>query len=1283
MDVAASDVALAGTFEGISGNPVRRRRTHSEYVIESFQFSDFSDRGMCGCAIMAESDTAAMVTLISGTLVRRGSTHSARVTEFLQFSCSRSSCRRSRLPGWVGGKIFPHRLGPAPQWSPGAGGKILPRVRPAQGAAAVRGRSVPSFRCGRGAALRTCKGSCRGMQFVCWFSGCRQGAIILDLPGQVIHSRTNMPGSQPAWDGVQDCRWGVYFLVCALWVIMLVLLAWLRYDMLGGHCGDPVGVPRVFFCAAPVPWDLGARRGSGNLFWWCLRSAQGKRIYAARRAGVQRRRLSRCMVRRMVSSSKRGCGITGSRVPFFVAVFVGIFLGVILLVIWQAGLTGVVIGEAAVPGPASQDVRVCEYFPTKHVACPQCATWVSSAAALWRHRRRFHAPTSVSASGENHGKTLLVDTDSDPTPPFAPAPGVTSAPDTWIGSQLFSLDDFSDCDTCSSDDMTKSDTCSSSRVPCRETPSDIARRRGPCRWFDSGSEGHGVTICAANVTSLHTQMDAAITLPGHVHGLTEVRLTLSGQVHMEASFRELGRPIVFGKPLPAWRTQWGAKCGGVAIAALPGVEIQRVEASTEIERELWDSCRWVHAVLALGNGSTMLHIMCVYGYSGAANKYERMRLNENLLSKTLAAAAEYGNVPVVLIGDVNVPPETSLAVSSAIMTGRWVDAACSIAAARGEAPDPTCFVHDVSAGSRIDVILCNSTASGMLMDFGLVGDSGLPVHLPVACKLRLQAASQIVKRSLKPLRIPLDWEDSVEEAERLHSDREWDDVWQVAADAWTGAMRAQDIETMWKLWTETAESYLLQRASQAGMKCDRRHAGRGKVGFKRQRATAASASASHGAATHRLARLQKLARRIEQLVRDRTHAPQHEGYERARREQQIKRSCGELFSDAAILRTAGGNIRSVAALRLLGGAVRQKVQEQQGRERAGRAAAWKHWLRDSWKHNRATVFEWCRGEVHERTCMVQRPNGSLTANADEVDDLLLRAWLPIFRMYADVGPPDWHSFASSFGQFAPKGATMHSRPIDAASLRGTLMRMSSSSSCGLDGWRVTELKALPIRCLERLAELLNAVERSGTWPQALAEGIISLINKGEGASALRLRPISVMSVVYRLWAATRGREVLLWQETWISEAQRGSRPAHGTHDAWYGLAIQIEHALLEGTPLSGVALDYSKCFDKVPTHIAMQLAENCGLDEGILRAMRALYAQLSRRFALNGNVGETFSLTNGILQGMLPLFCPDKHSGARLDHGCKRGSPQLKASGLRRRHWGDVCPQQTWSASRK
>ena len=223
---------------------------------------------------------------------------------------------------------------------------------------------------------------------------------------------------------------------------------------------------------------------------------------------------------------------------------------------------------------------------------------------------------------------------------------------------------------------------------------------------------------------------------------------------------------------------------------------------------------------------------CVYGYSGAANKYERMRLNENLLSKTLAAAAEYGNVPVVLIGDVNVPPETSLAVSSAIMTGRWVDAACSIAAARGEAPDPTCFVHDVSAGSRIDVILCNSTASGMLMDFGLVGDSGLPVHLPVACKLRLQAASQIVKRSLKPLRIPLDWEDSVEEAERLHSDREWDDVWQVAADAWTGAMRAQDIETMWKLWTETAESYLLQRASQAGMKCDRRHAGRGQSRFQ-------------------------------------------------------------------------------------------------------------------------------------------------------------------------------------------------------------------------------------------------------------------------------------------------------------------------------------------------------------------------------------------------------------------------------------------------------------------
>eukprot|EP00973_Karenia_brevis_P057067 7939634-Karenia_brevis.AAC.1 len=86
-----------------------------------------------------------------------------------------------------------------------------------------------------------------------------------------------------------------------------------------------------------------------------------------------------------------------------------------------------------------------------------------------------------------------------------------------------------------------------------------------------------------------------------------------------------------------------------------------------------------------------------------------------------------------------------------------------------------------------------------------------------------------------------------------------------------------------------------------------------------------------------------------------------------------------------------------------------------------------------------------------------------------------------------------------------------------------------------------------------------------------------------------LRPISVMSVIYRLWAAVRLRDVIVWQELWVNKAQHGARPGHSTEDVSWTLALRVEHALLTGSPLYGVNLDYRKCFDSLPHAILLQL----------------------------------------------------------------------------------------------
>ena len=54
---------------------------------------------------------------------------------------------------------------------------------------------------------------------------------------------------------------------------------------------------------------------------------------------------------------------------------------------------------------------------------------------------------------------------------------------------------------------------------------------------------------------------------------------------------------------------------------------------------------------------------------------------------------------------------------------------------------------------------------------------------------------------------------------------------------------------------------------------------------------------------------------------------------------------------------------------------------------------------------------------------------------------------------------------------------------------------------------------MPLALLDMLALLLTKVEELGCWPTCLARGLITLVPKGEGAHPLKLRPLSVLSLM--------------------------------------------------------------------------------------------------------------------------------------------------------------------------
>ena len=94
---------------------------------------------------------------------------------------------------------------------------------------------------------------------------------------------------------------------------------------------------------------------------------------------------------------------------------------------------------------------------------------------------------------------------------------------------------------------------------------------------------------------------------------------------------------------------------------------------------------------------------------------------------------------------------------------------------------------------------------------------------------------------------------------------------------------------------------------------------------------------------------------------------------------------------------------------------------------------------------------------------------------------------------------------------------------------------------GLDGWWWREFWELPVSWFDGLARILFCVEDSGIWPDGLLDAYIALISKVDGdATLLGQRSLSVLPVVYRIWASARMGQLEDWFRSWVPDSVFGA-----------------------------------------------------------------------------------------------------------------------------------------------
>ena len=103
-----------------------------------------------------------------------------------------------------------------------------------------------------------------------------------------------------------------------------------------------------------------------------------------------------------------------------------------------------------------------------------------------------------------------------------------------------------------------------------------------------------------------------------------------------------------------------------------------------------------------------------------------------------------------------------------------------------------------------------------------------------------------------------------------------------------------------------------------------------------------------------------------------------------------------------------------------------------------------------------------------------------------------------------------------------------------SSFTGGCSCLQKSTAGCLDCWAWNEIIAPPLPWFSGLAVLLGLIESTCSWPQGLLDSYIAMIPKADGDSTLLgQRPLSVLPVVYKLWASLWLGHLREWVEVMV------------------------------------------------------------------------------------------------------------------------------------------------------
>eukprot|EP00438_Fugacium_kawagutii_P016564 Skav227392 [mRNA] locus=scaffold3215:106803:116693:+ [translate_table: standard] len=257
----------------------------------------------------------------------------------------------------------------------------------------------------------------------------------------------------------------------------------------------------------------------------------------------------------------------------------------------------------------------------------------------------------------------------------------------------------------------------------------------------------------------------------------------------------------------------------------------------------------------------------------------------------------------------------------------------------------------------------------------------------------------------------------------------------------------------------------------------------------------------------------------------------------------------------------------------------------------------------------------------------------MTGHIEQLFEEFESSWAQRWKRHQHVPVSQWDSIIGFARQHIATQNIPHVA-LTGSQLAEIVARKPKKSSCGLDGVRVEDLQAQAPSNLQHFCRFFDHAERTGKWPRQLVTGrVVSLAKVSAPVDAMSFRPITVLSLLYRLWGSWHTKQTMKVLNASLPSDLYGSRPARHATQVWTQLAWLIEEAFTRGDNVGGFFADLQKAFNHLPRTVVVEVAALFGVPCPILLGWTGAVTSLVRHFDLRGQLSPGLNSYTGYPEG--------------------------------------------------